>query len=310
MRAMSDEFNLYPLHVFRLVAKLGSVTRAAQQLFISQPAVSAQLRALEQRCGVPLFERTPRGMLLTPAGMVVLEQVNRLFAIYEELPSTVETVSGRVCGEVPVAASSTPGAYYVPELLRRFQARYPETQPRLIVGDSAQVLEWLREYRIPLGVVGEISMGEGLHHLEIGADELRLVVAAKDSLCRVRQVKREHLRTRTLFLRELGSSTRTAAEALLGDLFPAIGRVVEIQSTEAIKQSVIAGLGIAVLSAWATKLEEGAGLLRPVRDLRLRQPRKFYLVRREDRMLTASAAALWDCLTIESQHQDSSSKML
>jgi DNA-binding transcriptional LysR family regulator len=71
MKAMSDEFNLYPLHVFRLVAKLGSVTRAAQQLFISQPAVSAQLRSLEQRCGVPLFERTPRGMLLTPAGVVV-----------------------------------------------------------------------------------------------------------------------------------------------------------------------------------------------------------------------------------------------
>jgi DNA-binding transcriptional LysR family regulator len=198
---------------------------------------------------------------------------------------------------VPVAASSTPGAYYVPELLRRFQEIYPEAQPRLMVGDSAQVLEWLREYRIPLGVIGEISMDEGLHCLEIGADELRLVVAAGDSLCHVKQVKPEHLRTRTLFLREPGSSTRTAAGVLLGDLFPAIGRVVEIQSTEAIKQSVIAGLGIAVLSSWATKLEEGAGLLRSVCDIRLRHQRKFYLVRRKDRTLTANTAALWDCLT-------------
>ena len=297
MRAMSDEFNLYPLHIFRLVAKLGSVTRVAQQLFISQPAVSAQLRSLEQRCGVPLFERTSRGMLLTPAGLVVLEQVNRLFAIYDELPSTVDAMCGRVCGEVPLAASSTPGAYYVPALLRRFQEKYPEARPRLLVGDSAQVLEWLREYRIPLGVIGEISMDEGVYHREIGADELRLVVAAGDSLCRVKQVQPEHLRARTLFIREPGSSTRSAAEALLGALLPAIGRVVEIQSTEAIKQSVIAGLGIAVLSSWATKLEEGAGLLRPVRDICLRQPRKFYLVRRQDRLLTANAAALWDCLT-------------
>lgn len=197
----------------------------------------------------------------------------------------------------PVAASSTPGAYCVPELLRRFQEKYPDSRPTLIVGDSAQVLEWLREYRIPLGVVGETSMDEGLHRLEIGADELRLVVAAADSLSRVRQVNREHLRERTLFIREPGSSTRAAAQALLGDLLPAAGRIVEIQNTEAIKQSVIAGLGVAVLSSWATKLEESAGLLRPVRDTRLRQRRKFYLVRREDRALMASAAALWDCLS-------------
>jgi molybdate transport repressor ModE-like protein len=293
---MPDEFNLYPFHVFRLVARFGSVTRAAQELFISQPAVSAQLRSLEQRYGEPLFERTPRGMLLTPAGTVVSEQVNRLFAIYDDLPSAVEAVRGQVRGDVTVAASSTPGAYCVPELLRRFQEKYPDAKPRLIVGDSAQVLDWLREYRVPLGVVGETSMDEGLHRQEIGADELRLVAATEDSLCRVRQVKREHFRERTLFIREPGSSTRAAAEALLGDLLPAAGRVVEIQSVEAIKQSVIAGLGIAVLSSWATKLEESAGLLRPVRDARLRQQRKFYLVRREDRTLTASAAALWDCL--------------
>jgi DNA-binding transcriptional LysR family regulator len=222
--------------------------------------------------------------------------VNKLFAIYEGLPAAVDALRGRVRGEVRVAASSTPGTYYLPEMLRRFQGKYPDTQPTLIIGDSAEVLEWLREYRIPLGVVGEMRMGEGLHRLEIGADELRLVTAAGDSLCRVRQVRREHLRERTLFIREPGSSTRAATEALLGDLLSVVGRVVEIQNTEAIKQSVIAGLGFAVLSSWATKLEERAGLLRRARDIRLRQKRMFYLVRREDRALTTSAGALWDCL--------------
>jgi len=295
---MADEFNLYPLHVFRVIARLGSVTRAAQELFISQPAVSAHLRSLEQHYGEPLFERTPRGMLLTPAGTAFSEQVNRLFAIYDDLPSTVDAVRGRVRGEVVVAASSTPGAYLVPELLRRFQKKYPDARPTLTVGDSAQVLEWLRQYRVPLGVVGETSVGmdEELHRLEVGADELRLVAAAADSLGRVRQIKGEHLRRRTLFIREPGSSTRAAAEALLGDLLSAAGRVVEIRSTDVIKQSVIAGLGVAVLSSWATRLEERACLLRPIRDTRLRRRRKFYLVRREDRDLTASAAALWDCL--------------
>jgi DNA-binding transcriptional LysR family regulator len=293
---MSDQFNLYPLHIFRLVAQFGSVTRAAQKLFISQPAVSAQLRSLEEYYQAALFERTPRGMLLTPAGAALSEQVNKLFAIYDDLPSSVGAVQGLVRGEVIVAASSTPGAYCVPDLLRRFQEKYPDARSTLVVGDSAQVLEWLREYRFPLGVVGETKMSEGLHCLEIGADELRLVVATADSLSRVRQVKGEHMRKHTLFIRESGSSTRMVAESLLSDLLPAVGRIVEIQSTEAIKQSVIAGLGVAVLSSWATRLEESAGLLRPVRDSRLKRQRRFYLVRREDRALTATAAALWDCL--------------
>lgn len=294
---MTEDFNLYPLHIFRLVARSSSVTRAAQELFISQPAVSAHLRSLEQRLGALLFERTPRGMLLTKTGEVVLEQANRLFALYQELPALADAARGQVRGEVTVAASSTPGAYCVPELLRRFQEKYPESYSTLLVGDSAEVLKWLHEYRIPLGVVGEMVMDESLHRQEIGADELRLVTAASDALHRVSEIKGGHLRDRTLFLREQGSSTRVGAIALLGSLIPAFGRVVEVTSAEAIKQAVASALGVAVLSSWATKLEEKAGLLRPVRDKRLRQQRRFYLVRRQDRILTGSAAALWECLT-------------
>lgn len=295
---MTEDFNLYPLHVFRLVVRNGSASRAARELHISQPAVSAHLRSLEQRLGESLFERTPRGMLLTGIGEAVLEQANRLFALYDELPALAGAARGQVRGEVTVAASSTPGAYCVPELLRRFQEKYPEAHPTLIIGDSAEVLEWLHEYRVPLGVVGEMVMDEGLHRQEVGADELRLVTASGDTLHRVREIKGEHLRGRTLFLREQGSSTRAGAEVLLGALMTTFGRVVDVSSAEAIKQAVAAGLGVAVLSSWATSLEEKAGLLRPVRDKRLRQQRRFYLVRRQDRVLTGSAAALWECLTI------------
>ncbi|MBX3279077.1 MAG: LysR family transcriptional regulator [Acidobacteria bacterium] len=295
---MSEDFNLYPLHVFRLIARSGSVTRAAQELHISQPAVSSHLRSLEQRFGEPLFERTPRGMLLTGTGEAVLDQVNRLFALYDEIPAMADATRGQVRGEVLVAASSTPGAYCVPELLRRFQDKYPEACPTLIIGDSAEVLQWLREYRVPLGVVGEMIMDEGIHRQEIGADELRLVTAAGDSLHRVRKIGGSHLHNRTLFLRERGSSTRAGAEALLGDLISAFRRIVEVSNAEAIKQAVVSGLGLGVLSSWATRLEEKAGFLRPVQDKHLRQQRRFYLVRRQDRVLTGSAAALWECLTI------------
>jgi len=146
---MLDGYNLYPLHIFRLVARSGSVTRAAQELFISQPAVSAHLKALETAVNEPLFDRTPRGMQLTPVGAIVLEQANRLFALYEEIPAAVDALRGRVRGEVIVAASSTPGAYLVPEFLRQFQKLYSEVRPVLRVGDSAEVLEWLLDFRAP-----------------------------------------------------------------------------------------------------------------------------------------------------------------
>ncbi len=294
---MLDSYNLYPLHIFRLVARSGSVTRAAQELFISQPAVSAHLKALETAIGEQLFERTPHGMRLTPAGGVALSHVNRLFALYEEIPSAVQTLRGQICGEVTVAASSTPGAYLVPELLRQFQELYPEVRPVLFVGDSAQVVEWLLDYQAPLGVIGEISISEGLQSVEIGSDHLQLVTYSGDSLCRLKQIKPEHLSGRTLLLREPGSSTRIGAERLLGERLKEFERMLEVPSTEAIKQAVASGLGVAVISSWATRLEEQAGLLHPVHDPLLRHSRRFFLVRRKDRVLTGTAAALWDYLT-------------
>ena len=295
---MSEELNLYPLHVFRVVAQQGSVTQAARELYISQPAVSFHVKAIEARYGELLFERTPRGVRLTPAGAIVLEQANRLFGLLEDIPAAVHAACGEVKDTVTVAASSTPGAYLVPRLLRRFQHRYPRAEPHLRVGDSAQVLAWLQDYEAPLGVVGETAETAGLVRELVGADELRLVVAGGDPLAGKEEVTSRELSGYTLFLREPGSSTRAGTEALLTGLLPAFRKAVTLTSTEAIKQMVTEGLGVSVLSSWATRLEEEAGLLRPVGDEKLRRERCFYLVRREDRPLLGVAAALWQCLTI------------
>lgn len=293
---MSESYSLYPFLVFRAVAKAGSVTRAANDLFISQPAVSAHLKSVEQRCGEPLFERTPRGVKLTTIGSEVLEQINRLFALYDELPGVVDAARGLIRGEVKIAASSTPGAYCVPSLLKQFQEQYPEAKVNLIVGDTAEVLQWLHEYHVPLGVVGELHAEGDIHKFKIGCDELSLVASVQNKIVKIKSLKPEDVRDQTLFIRERGSSTREAAEKLMGDLLNSFGRIVEIGQTEAIKQSVIAGLGMAVLSSWSIELEQKAGLLHSVADERFRMCRNFYLVKRQDRVLTGGAAALWDCL--------------
>jgi LysR family transcriptional regulator, low CO2-responsive transcriptional regulator len=293
---MSDNFNLYPLHVFLQVARLGSVTQAARKLYISQPAVSSHLRALEENYGTPLFERSPRGMQLTEAGQVMLDYANRLFALHDEIPSAVNAARQVVRGDVVVAASSTPGAFLAPQLLSRFQQRYPEAKATLMVGDTAEVVVWLLDYRVPIGMIGETSEIESLSQVQIGCDELRLVARAGDPLCRIRRVESKHLKGRTLLLRESGSSTRAGAESLLGSLMKSFAGVMEVRNTEAIKQMVSEGLGLSVLSSWATQLEEKSGLLEPVRDPRLRHKRQFYLARRKDRSLGGISKALWDCL--------------
>lgn len=295
---MDNAFNLYPLHVFRQIVLWGSITKAAKMLCVSQPAVSSQLRALEAGYQVMLFERTPRGMRLTPAGQMLSEYANRVFGLLEDARVAVVSVQDKIEGKVKIAASSTPGVYWLPGVLRRFCDRYPNVEPDIMIADSAQVLTWLHDYRISLAVVGEAQEDADILRVPVASDELRLVVTRGNSLLEQTFVQEHDLRTRTLFLREPGASTRAGAEGLLGPLLAAFRRVVAMPSTEAIKGSVAAGLGLAVLSSWATRLEEEAGLLCPIPDERLRQTRNFYLARRRDRPLIGVASALWDFIAV------------
>ena len=301
---MNETYNLYPLYVFRVVVRLGSVTRAAEELFVTQPAVSAHLKMLEERFGLPLLERTPRGVVLTAAGEVVLHHASRVFGELDDLAAAAENLrGGEVRGQVLLAASSTPAAYFLPDVLGRFKALYPAADVSLMVGDSQQVVSWLLDYESPMGVMGQLPRNGGdlMRRERIAYDELRLVAPTGDPLLSVEKVEERHLREHTLFLRERGSSTRSGAEKVLGDLIGAFERATEVGSTDAIKQLVAAGLGVAVLSSWATRLEEAAGLLAPVPDLALRQTRPFCLVARTDRPLLGVAAALWDFLEAERQ---------
>lgn len=296
---MNIDYNLYPWQVFRVVARLGSVTRAAEELSISQPAVSAHIRAVEAGLGVALFDRVSRRMVLTEVGKAVRERADRVISLYEELPGVVAEARQRVAGELVVAASSTPGTYRLPTLLRKFERRYPEVVPLPRIGSSGEVIEWLLAWQAPLGIVGEIALPEEIEAHPFRSDQLRLVASSSDPLVvesRHRRLTGEDLRQRPLFVREPGSSTRAVVERLFGDQLSRFARLVVIPSTEAIKQSVAAGLGWAVLSTWACDWEEKAGVLTPIPDRRWRRSRRFYVVKRRDRELTGAGAQLWKML--------------
>ena len=279
---MNIDYNLYPWQVFRVVARLGSVTRAAEELSISQPAVSAHIRAVETGLGVALFDRVSRRMVLTEVGKAVRQRADRVISLYEELPGVVAEARQRVAGELVVAASSTPGTYRLPTLLRKFERRYPEVVPLPRIGSSGEVIEWLLAWQAPLGIVGEIALPEEIEAHPFRSDQLRLVASSSDPLVvesRHRRLTGEDLRQR-----------------LFGDQLSRFARLVVIPSTEAIKQSVAAGLGWAVLSTWACDWEEKVGVLTPIPDRRWRRSRRFYVVKRRDRELTGAGAQLWKML--------------
>lgn len=265
------------LETFRVVATTGKISAASRLLHLSQPAVTAQVRQLELECGRPLLVRTARGVRLNEAGRVLLEYAQRVHQLLEEASLAVasEEDSG---GELALAASTTVSNYVVPELLASFLRSHRGLQVRLEVGNTEQVLAWVGEGRVPLGLVEGHARAARIRLERYLDDELVPVVAAQApaELLRVRTV--EMLQPVPLLWREPGSGTRAVLERALkragvrrgpkpGDL--------QLGSTEAIKGAVSLGLGVGFLSRWSIQGELVAGRFRvlPVRDLRV--PRTF-----------------------------------
>ena len=275
------DVSVYSLEVFLAVVAEKSVSRAAERMCISQPAVSSHLRGLEESLGGKLCQRTSQGMLPTPLGDWVSGRAERILALVAELRERDSNVGQELTGSVHLVASSTPGTYRVPYLISRFQQQYPRVEVELSVRNSRRTLEAVRTGRASLGIVGEYPR-PGVSWDAGQSDWLRLVAASSHPLLAAPQIGPEQVRDQVLLLREVGSSSRVQAESLLGQLLDSFRKVREPGSSEALKEAVIANLGLAVLSSWVTAREEAAGLLQPFRDPLLARRRQFYLVRRRE----------------------------
>lgn len=289
--------NLYPLRAFVAVAEEGHVTRAAERLGITQPAVSAHLKTLEEQFADRLFVRSSRGMQLTPLGETVLHQARAVFVEIEELEKIA--TGARCGGPCRIAASNTPGVHWLPSRIQEFSALHPGVSVSYTIGDSAQVQAAVLSYAVPFGLVGDlpaVAASAELRHQEIGRDTLQLMCAAGNHLARKRQLRRQELKNETLVMREPGSSTRAQAETMLAQVLSSFGRVIELNSNEAIKEAVVAGLGLAVLSSWTVEREVKQGQLCAVGGTRWMQRRPIYLIRRADRRLRGTTELLWEFL--------------
>ena len=259
------------LETFRVVALAGQVSGAARSLNLSQPAVTAQIRQLEAEVGRPLFTRHASGVELTGAGRLLLDYARRVHRLLEEAGEQVRG-GQRPGGGLRLGASTTAATYILPEVLRGFLTAHQPSSLALEVGNTDEVLAWLREGRIPLALVEGLTRAPGLSLQPYLRDELVAVraVRAPQPLAAVRTVS--DLATVPLIWREPGSGTRVVVERALRKL-----RVVRsprdsdlvVGDTEAIKSCVLLGLGIGFLSRWSIQREVARGTLAviPLPDL-------------------------------------------
>ena len=242
------------IQVFQAVAKHLSFTRAAEALFMSQPAVTFQIRQLEEELNSRLFDRTPGAITLTPAGAVALEYAERMLAMSAELKTRLKEMSGRIGGQLLIGASTAFADLLLPKVLVEFKSRFPAVVPRLVIANSETVLARIVERAFDVGFIEGESAHPGLATEVCCKDELQVVCAPSHSFAREEHVSAESLVRHPYVSREAGSGTRQAVDRYLQDcgISPGVLQVVmEVSSPDAVKAVVAAGAGFSIMS-WAS----------------------------------------------------------
>ena len=240
------------LKVFHTVARLLSFTKAAEELHMTQPAVTFQVRQLEEYFNTRLFDRTHNKVNLTPAGERVAEFAERIFDLYSEMENTVRDLTGEISGALTIGASTTIAEYMLPALLGEFKNQYPEINLRLKVSNSEGIVSMVEHNVIDLGVVESPVSNKNLIVEVCHIDQLVVVAAPTHELAkRGRKVKASDLVRYPFVSREEGSGTREVIMQYLLDEKVNPGELnfsLELGSPESIKGAVEAGMGITILS--------------------------------------------------------------
>jgi len=280
------------LEAFLAVARAGSFRRAAERVHLSQPALSQHVGELERGLGARLFERRGRVVTLTEAGRILEDHALRVLATLAGAQEAITDLTGGGRGSLVIGASTTPGLYLMPALMGAFEREQPGISVDLRIANSRVIEEQVRANELDLGVVGGHGLAPGEECLAAGMlDELVLIVAPGHAWARRARLEPSILARERLLIREDGSATRQVTERALQQGEVKIGRTLVLGHTEAIKQAVIAGLGVAFVSIHAVRGELETGRLARVRVRGLDIHRHFHVIRNEAKMLTARAKA-------------------
>lgn len=252
------------LQVFHAVAKHLSFTKGAEALFMTQPAVTFQIKQLEEHLNARLFDRAQGRISLTPTGQLAFEYAERILALSAELDTRLKEISGQLGGPLLIGASTTIAEYLLPQILGEFKARCPAVLPRLFVANSEAVQDRVGERALDLGFIEGDSHLPSLVTDVCCDDELQVVCAPSHPLAKMKTVTPKSLTEHAYVSREPGSGTREVIDHYLqkaGVPPDTLQVVMELGSPEALKGLVATGLGFAIMSRATVAKETQLGLL-------------------------------------------------
>jgi DNA-binding transcriptional LysR family regulator len=289
------DLGLTPLRALAAVARHGSFSRAAAELKLTQPAVSMQVKQLETRVGLPLLERIGKRALPTRAGEVLLAHASRAFSELTAGIEQVQRLRGIVAGRLRLGTSASVSIYLLPPLLRRFRARYPETELLIVTGNAAEIVGAVSSNELDLGVVSLPVRSRDLSVTPFYRDDLVAIAPPGRRWRGRRAIGPAELAREPLILFERGATLRRVIDTWFQRAGAPPSRVMEMGNTEAIKKLVQAGLGLSVTSWFSAKSEVTRGALVA---MRLAPPlhRQLGVVRRRDKAPTPALDAFLEAL--------------
>ncbi|MBA3945750.1 MAG: LysR family transcriptional regulator [Herpetosiphonaceae bacterium] len=283
--------DLAKLRVFVAVARAGSFTRAAEVLDLRQPTVSQQVGVLERELRVQLFERLGRGVVLTAAGATLLPYAEQMLSLAAEAEVATREAGGVAARTLRLGVGNTLATYVLPDLLARLRWERPEALVQITVGNTEQLLAAAGDGRVELVLVGSPAHDPRLVMVPFLRDEVVAIVPPDDPLAHYATITLAELSDHTLLVREAGSAQQSTLSALLRDRHIQPQRTLTLGNIEAIKRSVEAGLGAAVVPEITVRREVQAGTLVSLHIADVREERSFNYAFRHDRALSSTAQA-------------------
>jgi DNA-binding transcriptional LysR family regulator len=287
----------YRLQVFHAVATSGSFSRAAREvLHISQPAVSKHVQALEEELGISLLQRVGKRVTLTEAGRLVQHYAEQVLALAADTQRALRELQGLQRGTLRLGASSTPGIYLLPPVLAAFVQRYPGITLALEIANSQRVVDGVLARQWDLGMIGIPFEHPHLHVQPYWRDTMVLIVGPHHRLATRPAVTLADLVGETWIFREAGSASGQVVKDVLNGAHLMQEHTLVLQGSEGVKQAVMAGLGIAMVSRFAVTLEVQQGVLRVLPITDVQAERDLCLIWRQNSRLPAAVHAFLEVL--------------
>lgn len=286
---------LRQLRIFETLARLGNYSRAAEEIHITQPAVSAQMRQLEALVGLPLIEQVGKSLTLTAAGREVLSYSRRILEEQNEAEKAIAAMRGLEAGELSIAVVST-AKYFAPRLLMEFWRAYPGLQLKLNIQNRDLTLRSMSNNEVDLAIMGRPPEKMAVVAEKFAPHPHVIIAPADHHLAARKRIRLEEIVNEPFLVRERGSGTRLLTDKLFAGHGLKLEPRMEIASNETIKQAVIAGMGLSLLSAHTLGLEGRVGRLIALHVEGLPLVRSWHVIHRTGKHLTPAANALREML--------------